>query len=219
MNNEELILQRLEELTEAVREAKAAVRPMTDLKNDLEPVVRQIFNETIDKLSRMTAHTDPAEIGELLGTTLSSAGNLAEGLRTLNGLIELKKDLEPISKGMFQEAVSALDMVSHGFSIDDLTHLLHQTVLSLGNLAEGLKTINAIMELKETITGLSQPAFADLIDKLEDLKSRGVLDGIAKLAQMGEKMAVAASHLDLSKAKPVTGMFGMLGALKDPKVQ
>ena len=219
MNNEELILARLDELTEAVRDAKAAVRPMSDLRTDLEPIVQAIFNETIDKLGSMTAHTDPADVGDLVGQTLSSAGNLAEGLRTLNGLIDLKKDLEPITKSMFQEAVSALDMVGHGFSTNDLTFLLHQTVLNLGNLAEGLKSLNSLMEFKDTMGSLAEPAFTDLIDKLEELKQKGVMDGVVKLAQMGEKMAVSAADLDLSKAKPVTGIFGMLGAMKDPKVQ
>ena len=219
MNNEELILARLDELTEAVRDARTVARPWSDLKTDMEPVVRQIFNETIEKLSEVTAQTDASDVGDLVGQTLSSAGNLAEGLRSLNSLLELKKDLAPVTKGIFQETVAALDSVGHGFSGEDLTHLLHQTVLNLGNLSEGLRMLNGMMELKGTVTELAQPAFTDLIDKLEDLKKRGVLDGLSNLAGLGEKLAISASDLDLSKAKPITGVFGLLGALRDPAVQ
>lgn len=217
MTNEEKILAKLDELSEAVADARRAVRPMSDLKADMEPVVRQLVDEAIGKLGGVDVDVD--DVGRLIGSTLGSAGNLAEGVKTLNALLDLKKDMVPISKQAFNEAINGLDSVGHGFELDDLFMLLRQTVLNLGNLAEGLKTLNAAMEFKSDAGEISKQAMDMAIEQLDQLGRAGVFEGLGKLAQVGQKMTAAAADLDFSKAKPITGLFGMLGALKDPQVQ
>ncbi|MDT8446856.1 MAG: DUF1641 domain-containing protein [bacterium] len=217
MTNEEKILAKLDELTEAVAEARRAVRPMSDLKKDMEPVMRQLVDEAISKLGGV--NVDAEDVGRLVGATLGSAGNLAEGVKTLNALLDLKQDMVPVTKQAFNEIIHGLDSVGHGFDSDALFLLLRQTVLNLGNLAEGLKTLNAVMEFKEDASDISKMAMDMAIDQLESLKQKGVFEGLANLATVGEKLAGAAKDLDFSQVKPITGVFGMLGALKDPKVQ
>ena len=219
MSNEEKILARLDELAADVADFKRAARPYTDLKEDLTPIITQIVTETISKLGGVEHRVDISEVADLIGTTLASSANLKAGVSTLNGLMDLKKDIEPMAKGMMNDCITSLDSVSHGFSTEALGELMKQTVLNLGNLAEGLKTISALMDLKDTAGDFSQQIFNDMIEQLDDLKKRGVLDGLAEMKGMGERLAIKMGELDLSKAKPVTGVFGMMGALKRPEVQ
>lgn len=218
MTQEEKILARLDELTEALHETRRAARPFQDLKADMEPIIRQVLEEAIHKLG--THYTVSIEdVGHLVGQTLSSSANLAEGLKTLNGLIDLKKDLEPVSKLVFGEAILALDKATHGFNGQDLAHLTQMAILNMGNMAEMMKMLGSVMELKHISDDLAKQALESAIEKLEELKKKGVLDGMVKLGEMGQKMAAKAATLDLSQVKPVTGLFGMLGALKKPEVQ
>ena len=42
MTNEEKILARLDELTEEVRQAKEAIRPYVELKQEMEPLINSV---------------------------------------------------------------------------------------------------------------------------------------------------------------------------------
>lgn len=257
MTNEEKILAKLDELSEEMNELRKLRSPMVDLKKDMEPIVGQLFQETVGKLGGLDRNFNLEEIGNLMGQVLCSTKNLNHGLKSMNRFFDFQHDLGPISKDMFHEAVVHLDEVSANFKIEDMHCLLKQMFVNMKNITETLQILNSAMDFRKDAEILIKQAFDEGVERLEHLKQKGVFRALEafpiafdeimekyspedlenmsknlvgmldilhvvsqpKMQQMLTGMITALSEKDLSQAKPVKGMFGMLGALKRPEVQ
>lgn len=219
MNKEDLILAKLESLEQEIQSLKSANQPIKDLKEDLEPVLKQVVTEVIGKLDHMGDRLNLDDLSDLLTTSLTSTGNLAEAIKMLNSMLELKETAQPIIKSVMDESIHALDGVSYRFSMDDVGSLLRQTLLNIGTLAEGMKTLSAVMELKDTVGDIPKLAMDDLIVCLEDFRSRGGFEGVQTLIEITDRLVTGLAGVNLDEVKPVGGLFGMLGALGKPEVK
>lgn len=222
MTNEEKILARLDELTLEIREAKQAIRPYVELKQELEPLVNDMVISTIGKLSGLDRRfdlEDIGDIGDMIGQFLISSKNMTEALKTLNQFMEFKKDFEPYSKEMFKELTEQLQNTLHGFEGENLQELLRQFIVNMGNLAEGLKMLGSVMEMKKDASGLSKLAFNDSIEKLEQLKQRGTFEAVEQVLGMTERLGSKMQQVDFDNVEPIRGIWGMISAMKRPEVQ
>ena len=175
--------------------------------------------DCVTKLDSVGGRINSEDLSDLVTESLSSAANLTTGLRMLNGALELKDTVAPIIDQVFQDTVETLDSVSHRFDMSNVSDLLRQSLLNMGNLTEGLKILGAAMDLKETAGDIPRIMVEDLTEKLEDFRQKGGFEGLANLSTIMEKMAIGMGQVDLAQAKPITGLFGMLGALKRKDVQ
>lgn len=219
MTNEEKILARLDELTLEVREAKEAIRPYVELKQEMEPLINDMVISAIGKMSGMDRRFDMEDVGEMVGQTLISSKNLSEALKSLNQIMEFKKDFEPYSKDMFKELVEQLQSTLQGFEPDKLQELLKQFISNMGNMADGLKMLGSIMEMKKDADGLSKLAFNDAVERLECLKQRGVFEAFEQVLGVTERVGAKMQEVDFQNVAPVRGIFGMMAAMKRPEVQ
>ncbi len=219
MTNEEKILARLDELTEEVREAKQAIRPYVELKQDLEPLINSMVIETISRLNGLDKHVELEDVGDMVGQTLSSSKNLTEAMKTLDKVMEFKKDFQPYSKDLFKELVNQLQTTLQGFEGENLQELLKQFIVNMGNLAEGMKMLGSLMEMKSDAGSLSGLAFNELVERLECLKQRGVFEAFEQMIGVTERVGLKMKEIDFSTTEPVKGIFGMMAALKRPEVQ
>ena len=219
MNNEEKILAKLDELSEEIQEAKRAIRPYVELKQEMEPLFSDFLQEAISKLGGLDRKFSIEELGELVGQLLVSSNNMAEALKMLNRMMEFKQDIAPYTKDMFNESVSLLSDTCHGFQPGDMKELLKQTVANMDNIAKSLKVLNSIMEFKTDAATLTKLAFNDIVERLEDLKQRGVFTAIETMLGTVERVGLKLSQTDFDKARPVKGVFGMMAALRRPEVQ
>jgi len=219
MTNEEKILARLDELTEEVREAKQAIRPYVELKQDLEPLINSMVIESISRLNGLDKRVELEDVADMVGQMLSSSKNLTEAMKALDRVIEFKKDFAPYSKDLFKELVAQLQITLQGFEGEDLRELLKQFVVNMGNLADGMKMLGSLMEMKTDAGALSILAFNDLVERLECLKQRGVFEAFETMIGVTERVGMKMQDLDLSSTEPVKGIFGMMAALKRPEVQ
>lgn len=219
MTNEEKILARLDELTREVREAKEAIRPYVELKKEMEPLVNDMVISTIGKMSGLDRRFDLEDVGEMMGQTLIASKNISEALGSLNKFMEFKKDFEPYSKDMFKELVEQLQTTLQGFEPENLQELLKQFISNMGNMADGLKMLGSIMEMKKDADGLSKLAFNDIVERLECLKQRGVFDAFEQVLGITERVGAKVQEVDFGKIEPVRGVFGLMGAMKRPEVQ
>ena len=89
----------------------------------------------------------------------------------------------------------------------------------MGNMAEMMKQLNSFMDLKRDVAQLSGPVVDDIIERLDGFKKRGLFDDFAQMMDIGEQVSIKMKQIDLSKTKPITGIFGMISALKRPEVQ
>lgn len=216
---EDLILAKLEALTEEVRELKRAREPLLDLQETLEPILKQVVSEVIERLENMGGRLTMEDIDQLITTSLANTKNLNEGIKLLSSMMELKETAEPILKQGVGEAIQFLDSVTHSFDTEDLGNLTRQALLNIGNLGEAMQILSAAMEMKRTVGEIPKLMVDELIEKLEDFRQRGGFVGLEKLAAFGERFACGMAQVDLDKTQPITGIFGMLGALKRPEVQ
>lgn len=219
MTNEEKILARLDALTEEVREAKQAIRPYLELKQDLEPLINSMVIESISRLNGLDKHVEMEEVGNMIGQALSSSKNITSAIQTLDRAMEFKKDFEPLSKDVFQELVIQLQTTLNGFEGENLQELLKQFVVNMGNLAEGMKMLGSLMEMKSDAGALSGLAFNELVERLECLKQRGVFAAFEQMISITEQVGTKMKEVDLATTEPVRGVFGMISALRRPEVQ
>jgi len=219
MTNEEKILARLDELTLEVREAKEAIRPYVELKKEMEPLINDMVISTIGQMSGLDRRFELEDVGEMVGQTLIASKNISEAMNTLNKFMEFKKDFEPLSKDIFKELVEQLQGTLQGFEPENLQELLKQFIANMGNMADGLKMLGSIMEMKKDADGLSKLAFNDAVERLECLKQRGVFEALERVVGMTERIGTRVTEIDFNKIEPVRGVFGMLGAMKRPEVQ
>lgn len=219
MTNEEKILARLDELTEEVRQAKEAIRPYVELKQELEPLINDMVIASIDKLSGLDRRFEAEEVVDMVGQLMISSRSISEALKSLNRFMEFKEDFEPYSKQMFGELVEQLQTTLHGFEPEKLHDLLKQFVVNLGNMAEGLKMLGSIMEMRKDAGMLSKLAFNDAVERLECLKQRGVFEAFEQVLAVTERVGAKMQQVDFGQVEPVRGVFGMISALKRPEVQ
>ena len=219
MTNEEKILARLDELTEEVREAKRAVRPYVELKQELEPLVHSMVHEATARLSGLDKNVDLEDVGDMVGQSLASSKNITDALKTLNSIMDLKRDVQPYTKDIFQEATLHLQTALQGFEGENLQELIKQFIVNMGNIAEVMKMLSSMMEMKRDVELLSGPMINDVVERLEGFKQRGLFDDFQRMLDIGEQVSVKMKEVDLTKAKPITGIFGMMSALKRPEVQ
>jgi uncharacterized protein YjgD (DUF1641 family) len=133
--------------------------------------------------------------------------------------MEFKRDFEPYSKEMFKELVDQLQTTLHGFEPEKLQELLKQFIVNMGNLADGLKMLGSIMEMKSDASMLSKLAFNDAIERLECLKQRGVFDAFEQVLAVTERVGSKMQEIDFDNTRPVRGVFGMMAAMRRPEVQ
>ena len=219
MTNEEKILAHLETLTEELRETKRAIRPYVELKQELEPLMHDMVLSAIGRLGGLDKRFNVESLGEMLGQLLVSADSIAEGLRMLNRFMEFRKDFEPFTKDIFHETVMFLQETTKGFDPDALGRLLKEFINNIGNMAEGLRILGSLMDLKRDASALAKPAFDEMVDRLESLKQKGVFSAFDQVLDVTERMGTRLQSVDLSQAQPVRGIFGMMAALKRPEVQ
>ena len=58
-----------------------------------------------------------------------------------------------------------------------------------------------------------------MVGRLESLKQKGVFSAFEQVLDVTERMGTRLQSVDLARAKPIRGLFGMMAALKRPVVQ
>ena len=219
MTNEEKILAKLDELSLEIQEAKRSIKPYVELKKDMEPIFNDFLQDVIGKLGGLDRKFNVEDVGHLIGQLLTSSVNMTEALKTLNSVIELKREIAPFTKEMFQSSISFLHGTCHGLNGDDVQALIKQFVANIGNMGESLKVLNSVLEFKKDFGSLGELVFNDAVEKLEFLKQKGLFTFLERLLEILERVGLKMNELDLEAAKPVRGVFGMLSAMKRSEVQ
>lgn len=201
---EEKILKKLDELTAEVQELRRA--------NERQA-------KQLEALQGLRAGREGDAQLALLEQIARSAPSLTKWIRTLDQLMELKEDLGPLSKPMFEELVVSLDEATHTFDLRDFKELLRQVVLNLANLAELVKMAGGLVDLTNEMTPLAKDAFSNAIISLEGLKQKGFFDSMGAVLRVLEAVGQRTHELDPAKVQPINGLFGLYGAMKKPEVR
>lgn len=109
MNNEELILQRLDALEAKIDPLIQERRKWTELKEDLVPLQHQAVELLIEQLQEVEAGFQLEDLLILAKRSMRSIKNFLFVLQAMDNLIDFVKDLEPLLKSAVPKAIEHLD--------------------------------------------------------------------------------------------------------------
>ncbi|MCG6972002.1 MAG: DUF1641 domain-containing protein [Desulfobacterales bacterium] len=191
MKNEDIILDRLDQLKDEIAPVAASARSIQELREELAPRVNEAVKALIIELADIEADFQLEDLLFLIKKTLRNVRNLTFSLDQLKNIIDFVLIAEPLLKSTVPQVILYLDDLEHKGVFNFLASLL-----------------NVVKKMAETYT-------------TEDMEKIGYglvkLLGIArKLAtpealEFLDKAAEVPSRVDLSSAKSV-GPFGMLWA-------
>jgi len=109
MNNEELILQRLDRLEAKLAPMSETFKCMMELKEDLTPLINRGFKVLIEELQDVEMAFQLEDLFRLIKQGLRGIRNFSWSLEQLESLIDLLKTLEPLLKSTVPQLIHYLD--------------------------------------------------------------------------------------------------------------
>lgn len=213
----------VETLNSLLSTAKGAM----ELKNELEPVAKQVYPKVAELFSDMEGQYDLDEIAALLRNTLSNVHHLNTAVTMLKSGMELKDEIEPIAKLVLPKTIELFAEMEGQYSVDDITTLVRNTLSNLHHFNTAITMLKAGMELVdeiEPIAKLGLPTMIDLFSQMDGaLKVAGgamgaTIKGCKLSEQQAEAMCNVIAAIDLSKPNKL-GPVGLVKKLYDPNVQ
>ena len=191
MNNEELILAKLENIETQIEPLLKSAKSLTELKEDITPLSNHAVQIIIKELQDVEAGFELDDLFILIKQMLRSTKSFIFALRQMESIIELVKDMEPLLKSAVPQIISYLDDLEQRGVI---------------------RIVRAMMDVRAKVADAYTPedieqigdgmvAMLGLAKKMSDPKAIAFL----------EKAAGIPASLDLSTSKK-TGPFGLVSA-------
>lgn len=222
------LLDSLEELNEVIAGVKAGV----ELKDDMAPIVKQIYPKSISFFADLEGDFHIDELIILLRKALTSLDQMGEGLDMLRAGVELRDDMVPILQLMYPRLLRFLNSLHEGeFQAEKLGDLLHTILINIHTLSdllnmiqpmtEFVKEVGVLMKETDVINGMN--IWLDGLQQSSGLvKLAGTLFTFLKRLDVNEtqieEICQAIENLDFTKVKPI-GPVGMIKQVNDPKVK
>jgi len=109
MNNEELILQRLDHLEATLAPMSDTFKCVMELKDDMTPLLNRGFKLLIEELQDVEMAFQLEDLFRLVKQGLRSIRNFSWSLEQLESLIDLLKTIEPLLKSTVPQLIHYLD--------------------------------------------------------------------------------------------------------------
>ena len=198
MNNEELILNRLDRLEQEIAPMADSARSIQELREDLTPRVNEAVKALIEELADVEADFQLEDLLYLIKKSLRNVRNLTFALDQLKNLIDFALTAEPLVKSTVPQII---------YYFDDLEQ---KGVFRIINTS-----LEVMQKIGETYTEEDMEQIGDGLVKLlgvaKKLTTPEAIDLLEKTAELPAKV-------DLSQAKS-TGAFGMLWAMGNKEVK
>ncbi|TES89643.1 MAG: DUF1641 domain-containing protein [Desulfobacteraceae bacterium] len=198
MNNEELILNKLDRLEQEIAPMADSARSIQELREDLTPRVNEAVKALIEELADVEADFQLEDLLYLIKKSLRNVRNLTYSLDQLKNLIDFVITAEPLLKSTVPQIIYALDELEQKGVFNLLT-----------------RSLEVIKKIAETYTAEDMEQIGDGLVKLIGVaKKLSTPEAITFLDNAAELPA----KIDLSQAKE-TGAFGMLWAMGNKEVK
>ncbi len=188
-------------LAEEARVEKQRRQQWDELKNDLTPVVSEIYQLSVRQLDEIEGYVQLEDLIRVTKRLARNARNIEEMLGQLESLSDLSKELMPLTddiflmlmtrldemerKGYFafmQGGIEIFDQIITNFTEDDVKQLGENIVLILGTVKE--MTQPEIMTMMRTTATVMRdedvPEKVTMIDIMRQLNDPSVRRGLAK---------------------------------------
>jgi uncharacterized protein YjgD (DUF1641 family) len=198
MNNEELILNKLDRLEQEIAPMADSARSIQELREDLTPRVNEAVKALIEELADVEADFQLEDLLFLIKKSLRNVRNLTFALDQLKNLIDFALTAEPMLKSTVPQII---------YTLDDLEQKGVFRILA--------STIEVMKKIGETYTAEDMDQIGNGLVKLIGVaKKLSTPEAITFLDNAAELPA----KIDLSQAKE-TGAFGLLWAMGNKEVK
>jgi len=198
MNNEDIILNRLERLEQEIAPVADSARSISELREELTPRVNEAVKALIVELADIEADFQLEDLLFLIKKVLRNVRNLTYSIDQLKNIIDFVLIAEPLLKSTVPQMI---------FYMDDLEkkgvfNLLRSSFDIIKKTAETYtpedmaQIGNGMVRLLGIFKKLTTPEALEFLDRAAEVPSR----------------------LDLSLTKP-TGAWGLLWAMGNPEIK
>ncbi len=213
------IHEKLDFLTEQLKQQQQYQREMKELKDDLGLISKDIFNAAVVELEDVAPHFDTADIVHLMKRLLRNVRNLNKMMGYLESAQDLFADLQPLGKQVFNEIMETLDELDRkgyfeffaegakildtivtSFSVEDVRHLrenITTIILTIKNLTqpEMLSSVDNALSFfsKMDIDIDHEISMMELFRKVRDPE---VKKGMAFMLEFVKNMAQNGKHMN-----------------------
>jgi uncharacterized protein YjgD (DUF1641 family) len=186
-------------LTGKAADDRRRQREWDDLAADFTPVAREMYAVTVAQLEEIQSYVQLEDVLHLVKRLARNTRNLNEMLDLAESIQDLQRDLGPLTKEIFAQAVTTLDDLERkgyfGF-LRQSQYVLDQVITSFGEDDVRLLGDNIVVILN-TVKALTQPE----IMRLAHVLTQGYQEVEAQAGEL-----------------PVSYM-GLLGQMRDPEVR
>ncbi len=192
LSKEDRLWERLDRMEGQLQTLVQAQQSLTELKNDISPLVNSAFKIALDELGTVEAGFQLEDLFALLKQGLRSIRNLTQALEMLENIFELWNSMEPLLKSSVPNLINYMD------------NLERKGVF---------RTYAAMLEVRAKVAAHYDPeeiaamsdAFVLLLSMLKKLSDPQMIDFMNRILEL--PLAVK-----LEEAKPL-GPLGMLSAM------
>lgn len=114
---------------------------------------------------------------------------------------ELKDDLTLIMNDVFRLGVRELEEIENYVQIEDIVHTFKRMLRNTRNLEQMLGQLESMMELWRDINPLSRDVFLAIINRLEEMESKGYFSLMREGGEVLDQMVLSLKEEDLSQLK------------------
>jgi len=196
-------------ITAEARQQQQRRQEWDELKDDLTPIVNDVFRLSVEQLEEIESHVQIEDILHLFKRLLRNTRNLEQMLDQLESGLELWQDLSPLSRDAFlalmkrldemerkgyfvfmQGGLDIIDRIVTSFSEEDVRQLGDNIVLILQTIKE--MTQPEIMNMMHnTVVAVQEeePADVSLLSIMRQLNDPAVRKGLAKTLNVLKSVA------------------------------
>jgi len=192
-------------LAEEARLEKRRRQEWDELKNDLTPVVSEVYNLSVQQLEEVESYVQLEDMVRLLKRLMRNTRNLEEMLDQIESLADLSREVAPLSRDVFITAMTQLDEMERkgyfafvqggleimdevvsNFSEEDIRNLGENIVLILETIKE--MTQPEIMQMMRTTVTVMRdediPEKVSMFALVRQLNDPAVRRGLAKTLEV-----------------------------------
>jgi uncharacterized protein YjgD (DUF1641 family) len=217
MENDGLILERLDRLEDKITPMTETARAIGDLREELAPRVNEAVHALIRELADVEADFQLEDLLFLAKKALRNVKNLSYSLDQLKNIIDFALNVEPLLKSSVPQLILYLDgLERHG--VFRLVNMLVEVLMKIGNTysAEEMDQLGAgMVHLVGTLKKLSDPQSLAFLDRAAELPARLQAADIKETGPIGLLWAFNGKEARQGLGMLVEATKG-LGALKNP---
>ena len=174
--DEALILQKLDNISNEVRNLKSDVLAEQELKP--ADAGSSLLEQCLAKADNEYAREDLAHLVTNLLANIESLNSL---LATVKGTMELKEEIEPLAKLAYPMALDTASEIAEGLDPEQIKPLVRNTLSNLENFNTALNMLKAGMELKDEIEPLAKLAYPMALETVSEFTDNLDMDQVKPL--------------------------------------